>query len=42
MDKRLKEIFERKMEIRKALEGTDKVDLDALKKELDELEALRL
>ena len=39
MDKRLKEIFERKMEIRKALEGTDKVDLDALKKELDELEA---
>ena len=39
MDKRLKEIFERKMEIRKALEGTEKVDLDALKKELDDLEA---
>ncbi|MBQ9572345.1 MAG: phage major capsid protein [Acidaminococcaceae bacterium] len=39
MGKRLKEIFERKMEIRKALEGTDKVDLDALKKELDDLEA---
>lgn len=39
MDKRLKEILARKMEIRSALEGTDKVDLDALKKELDELEA---
>ena len=39
MDKRLKEILSRKMEIRSALEGTDKVDLDALKKELDELEA---
>jgi len=39
MNKRLKEILARKMEIRKALEGTDKVDLAALEKELQELEA---
>ena len=39
MDKRLKEILARKMEIRKALEGTEKVDLAALEKELQELEA---
>ena len=39
MNKRMQEILKRKMEIRKALEGTDKVDLDALKKELDDLEA---
>ena len=39
MNKRLKEILARKMEIRKALEGTDKVDLAALEKELKDLEA---
>ena len=39
MDKRLKEILARKMEIRKALEGTEKVDLAALEKELQDLEA---
>lgn len=39
MDKRLKEIFARKMEIRKALEGNEKVDLGALEKELKDLEA---
>ena len=39
MNKRLKEILARKMEICKALEGTDKVDLAALEKELQELEA---
>ncbi len=31
MNKRMQEILKRKMEIRKALEGTEKVDLDALK-----------
>ena len=39
MNKRLQEILARKMEIRKALEGSEQVDLDALKKELDDLEA---
>ena len=39
MNKRLKEILARKKEIRAALEGTDKVDLAALEKELQELEA---
>ena len=39
MNKRLKEILERRKEIRAALEGTEKVDLAALEKELKDLEA---
>lgn len=39
MDKRLKEILQRKMEIRSALQGAEKVDLSAIEKELKDLEA---
>ncbi|MBO6267597.1 MAG: phage major capsid protein [Clostridium sp.] len=39
MDKRLKEINDRKLEIRSMLQGEEKVDLDALEKELADLEA---
>lgn len=39
MDKRLKEINDRKLEIRSMLQGEEKVDLNALEKELANLEA---
>ena len=39
MNKRLKEILERRKQIRAALEGTEQVDLAALEKELKDLEA---
>lgn len=39
MDKRLKEINDRKLEIRSMLQGEEKVDLNALEKELADLEA---
>lgn len=39
MNKRLKEIMERKAEIRSLLEGTGEVDLVVLEKELRELDA---
>lgn len=39
MDERMKEILARKVEIRKALEGKEKVDLAAVQKELEALEA---
>lgn len=38
MNKRLKEILQRKAEIRSALEGNEQVDLDAFEKELRELD----
>ena len=37
MDKRLKEINDRKLEIRSMLQGEEKVDLDALEKELADI-----
>ena len=39
MDKRLKEINDRKLEIRSMLQGEEDVDLYALEKELADLEA---
>lgn len=39
MNKRLKEILERKQELRMLIEQDDNVDLNAISTELDELEA---
>ena len=39
IEKRLKEIDERKLEIRSLLEGDAETDLDAMEKELTEIEA---
>ena len=39
MNKRLKEILERKQELRKLIEQDDNADLNAISTELDEIEA---